>query len=175
MRIVLTEEPSVASNGTLTKPRNYWPSTRPEKKQFTPTQAASTRGNPMALTRNFKDTVVEPVQSDASFAQALLDEAATLFLNGEPETARLILRDLVPDCCPKHRKSLGMPATPENSTHRHRPPSRRLTMSQTTKVFTTGRSQAVRLPAAFRFDTPEVFIRKDPVTGDIILSRRPDD
>jgi DNA-binding phage protein len=29
------------------------------------------------------------------FAQALLDEAATLFLNGEPETARLILRDLV--------------------------------------------------------------------------------
>jgi len=48
-------------------------------------------------------------------------------------------------------------------------------MSQTTKVFTTGRSQAVRLPAAFRFDTPEVFIRKDPVTGDIILSRRPDD
>ena len=49
----------------------------------------------MALTRNFKDTVVERVQSDASFAQALLDEAATLFLNGEPETARLILRDLV--------------------------------------------------------------------------------
>jgi hypothetical protein len=30
-----------------------------------------------------------------AFAQALLDEAATLFLNGEPETARLILRDLV--------------------------------------------------------------------------------
>lgn len=49
----------------------------------------------MAPTRNFKDTVVERVQSDASFAQALLDEAATLFLNGAPETARLILRDLV--------------------------------------------------------------------------------
>lgn len=31
---------------------------------------------------------------DPAFAQALLDEAATLFLNGEPETARLILRDL---------------------------------------------------------------------------------
>jgi hypothetical protein len=27
--------------------------------------------------------------------KALLDEAATLFLSGEPETARLILRDLV--------------------------------------------------------------------------------
>jgi DNA-binding phage protein len=32
---------------------------------------------------------------DPEFARALLDEAATLFLNGEPDTARLILRDLV--------------------------------------------------------------------------------
>jgi antitoxin VapB len=37
-----------------------------------------------------------------------------------------------------------------------------------------GRSQAVRLPAAFRFSCKEVFIRKDEVTGDVILSRRPD-
>jgi antitoxin VapB len=36
-----------------------------------------------------------------------------------------------------------------------------------------GHSQAVRLSAAFRFDGTEVFIRKDPVTGDVILSRRP--
>jgi len=49
----------------------------------------------MALTRNFKETVVARVQRDPAFAQALLDEAATLFLNGEPETAKLILRDLV--------------------------------------------------------------------------------
>lgn len=48
-------------------------------------------------------------------------------------------------------------------------------MSQTAKLFVNGRSQAVRLPAAYRFDTQEVFIRKDPVTGDVILSRRPDD
>jgi antitoxin VapB len=48
-------------------------------------------------------------------------------------------------------------------------------MTQTAKLFTNGRSQAVRLPAAYRFDTQEVFIRKDPVTGDVILSRRPDD
>lgn len=48
-------------------------------------------------------------------------------------------------------------------------------MSQTAKLFINGRSQAVRLPAAYRFDTQEVFIRKDPVTGDVILSRRPDD
>ena len=46
-------------------------------------------------------------------------------------------------------------------------------MSQTAKLFTNGRSQAVRLPAAFRFDTKEVFIRQDPKTGDVILSRKP--
>jgi DNA-binding phage protein len=49
----------------------------------------------MALTRNFKQTVVERVQREPEFAKALLDEAASLFLNGEPATARVILRDLV--------------------------------------------------------------------------------
>jgi DNA-binding phage protein len=49
----------------------------------------------MALRRDFRQTVVERVQRDPAFAKALLDEAATLFLNGEPHTARLILRDLV--------------------------------------------------------------------------------
>ena len=49
----------------------------------------------MALTRDFKDTVVARVQKDPAFAQALLDEAVTLFFDGEPDTARLILRDLV--------------------------------------------------------------------------------
>ena len=46
-------------------------------------------------------------------------------------------------------------------------------MSQTAKLFMNGRSQAVRLPAEFRFETTEVFIRRDPTTGDVILSRRP--
>lgn len=49
----------------------------------------------MALTHHFKHTVVARVQREPAFARALLDEAATLFLNGEPETTRLILRDLV--------------------------------------------------------------------------------
>ena len=49
----------------------------------------------MALTRNFKQTVIERIERDPEFAKALLDEAATLFLSGQPETARLILRDLV--------------------------------------------------------------------------------
>ena len=49
----------------------------------------------MTLTRDFKQTVVERVERDPDFAKALLDEAATLFLSGEPDVARLILRDLV--------------------------------------------------------------------------------
>ncbi|MBF0439624.1 MAG: AbrB/MazE/SpoVT family DNA-binding domain-containing protein [Magnetococcales bacterium] len=46
-------------------------------------------------------------------------------------------------------------------------------MNQVAKLFTIGRSQAVRLPAAYRFDTKEVFIRHDQETGDVILSRKP--
>lgn len=46
---------------------------------------------------------------------------------------------------------------------------------QTAKIFMTGRSQAVRLPAEFRFDTDEVYIRRDPQTGDVLLSRHPCD
>jgi DNA-binding phage protein len=49
----------------------------------------------MTLTQNFRQTVAERVERDPAFAKALFDEAATLFLNGEPDTARLILRDLV--------------------------------------------------------------------------------
>lgn len=49
----------------------------------------------MALTRDFKHTVVERVNRDPAFAKALLDEATQLFFSGEAETARLILRDLV--------------------------------------------------------------------------------
>ena len=49
----------------------------------------------MTLTRDFKQTIVERVKRDPDFAKALLDEAATLFLSGEPDAARLILRDLV--------------------------------------------------------------------------------
>lgn len=48
-------------------------------------------------------------------------------------------------------------------------------MHQTAKIFATGRSQAVRLPLEFRFDVAEVFIRHDPATGDVVLSRKPTD
>jgi len=47
-------------------------------------------------------------------------------------------------------------------------------MPRTAKLFRNGRSQAVRLPADFRFEGNEVFIRQDPESGDVILSRRPE-
>jgi antitoxin VapB len=46
-------------------------------------------------------------------------------------------------------------------------------MPATAKIFVTGRSQAVRLPKEFRFQGEEVFIRRDPITGDIILTPKP--
>ena len=46
-------------------------------------------------------------------------------------------------------------------------------MQRTAKLFLNGRSQAVRLPADFRFSGSEVFIRQEPETGNVILSARP--
>jgi antitoxin VapB len=46
-------------------------------------------------------------------------------------------------------------------------------MTRTAKVFMTNRSQAVRLPKDYHFETDEVFIRKDG--DDVILSPKPRD
>ncbi len=50
---------------------------------------------------------------------------------------------------------------------------RRAAAPRIAKLFLNGRSQAVRLPSEFRFEGLEVFIRRDPDTGDVILSRKP--
>ena len=49
----------------------------------------------MVLTRDFKKSVMERAAREPGFARAMLDEAATAFLNSEPEICRLTLRDLV--------------------------------------------------------------------------------
>jgi antitoxin VapB len=43
-------------------------------------------------------------------------------------------------------------------------------MADTTKIFTSGRSQAVRLPKEFRFKGSEVYIKKEK--GKVILSEK---
>jgi antitoxin VapB len=44
---------------------------------------------------------------------------------------------------------------------------------RTAKIFSNGGSQAVRLPAEFRFEGDVVYVRRDPGTGDVVLSSQP--
>ncbi len=46
-------------------------------------------------------------------------------------------------------------------------------MQRTARIFMNNRSQAVRLPKEFQFDTSQVFIRK--LGNEVILSARPAD
>jgi len=46
--------------------------------------------------------------------------------------------------------------------------------TQTAKLFSHGGGQAVRLPAEFQFEGDEVYIRRDPRSGNVILSARPE-
>jgi antitoxin VapB len=42
-----------------------------------------------------------------------------------------------------------------------------------TRVFMSGRSQHITIPAAFRVETSEVYIHKDPQTGDLVIQQHP--
>lgn len=88
----------------------------------------------MALTRNFKQTVVERVERDPEFAKALLDEAATLFLGGEPETARLILRDLV-NATLGFEQLASLTDKPSKSLHRMLSPKGNPSMDNLAAIF----------------------------------------
>ena len=88
----------------------------------------------MALTRDFKQTVVERVERDPAFAHALLDEAATLFLNGEPETARLILRDLV-NATVGFEQLARLTDKPSKSLHRMLSPTGNPSMDNLAAIF----------------------------------------
>jgi antitoxin VapB len=48
-----------------------------------------------------------------------------------------------------------------------------MTATRIAKLFKNGSSQAVRLPAEFRFDGDEVYVTRDETTGDVVLSNRP--
>ncbi|HET6492004.1 MAG TPA: AbrB/MazE/SpoVT family DNA-binding domain-containing protein [Burkholderiales bacterium] len=45
--------------------------------------------------------------------------------------------------------------------------------TRTVKLFKNGASQAVRLPAEFRFEESELYATLDEQTGDVVLSTRP--
>ncbi len=88
----------------------------------------------MALTRDFKATVVTRVKNDPDFAKALLDEAVTLFLNGEPDTAKLILRDLVNATIGFEQLAQAV-EKPSKSVHRMLSPSGNPTMTNLAAIF----------------------------------------
>jgi DNA-binding phage protein len=92
----------------------------------------------MALTRDFKKTVVARVERDPAFSKALLDEAATLFLSGEPETARLILRDLV-NATLGFERLARLTAMPSMSLHRMLSPKGNPSMDNLAAIFSAVR------------------------------------
>jgi antitoxin VapB len=50
----------------------------------------------------------------------------------------------------------------------------KMAQAEKARVFMSGRSQAVRIPAQYRFTSKEVYIRRDAQSGDVILSQAPD-
>ncbi len=49
----------------------------------------------MALTRNFKETILSRVQRDPKFGRAMFEEAINHFLSGDVDTAKAMLRDYI--------------------------------------------------------------------------------
>lgn len=94
----------------------------------------------MALTRDFKKTIAERTQRDPEFARALLDEAATLFLSDDPETARLILRDLV-NATLGFKRLAELTDKPSKSLHRMLSPAGNPSMDNLAAIFGAVRAQ----------------------------------
>jgi DNA-binding phage protein len=94
----------------------------------------------MSITRDFKETINARVQREPEFAKALLDEAVSLFLNGESETARLILRDLV-NATTGFEELASETSLPSKSLHRMLSAKGNLTMNNLTAIFTVLRKQ----------------------------------
>ena len=87
----------------------------------------------MVVTRDFRETIQERVHNDEAFATALLDEAISLFLNGEPDTARLVLRDLVNATVGFEELALEV-EKPSKSLHRMLSAKGNPTMDNLTKI-----------------------------------------
>jgi DNA-binding phage protein len=88
----------------------------------------------MAFTRDFTETINARVQRDPKFVIALLDEAIFLFLNGEPETARLILRDIVNATVGFEQLAIEI-SKPSKSLHRMLSAKGNPTMDNLTAIF----------------------------------------
>ena len=90
----------------------------------------------MALTRDFKKTVVARVERDPAFAKELLHEATTLLIRGEAETARSILRDLV-NATLGFEQLAKLTDVPSKSLHRMLSPNGNPRMDNLAAIFGT--------------------------------------
>ena len=94
----------------------------------------------MALTRDYKQTIRERAERDPNFAASLMNEAVSSFLDGEPGTARLILRELV-------NSTIGFELLaeeldkPSKSVHRMLSPKGNPTMDNLTNIFSVLQSR----------------------------------
>jgi DNA-binding phage protein len=88
----------------------------------------------MAHTRDVTHTIIARASADPLFAQALLQEAATLFLNGEADIAKAILRDLVNATVGFEQLAVQV-AKPPKSVHRMLSQSGTPTMSNLAAIF----------------------------------------
>jgi DNA-binding phage protein len=88
----------------------------------------------MVLTRDYKATINERIESDPKFAVSLMNEAILSFLTGEAEEARIILRELV-------NSTIGFEMLakqinkPSKSLHRMLSPKGNPTMDNLTDIF----------------------------------------
>ena len=108
----------------------------------------------MALTRDFRETVNKRAQNDPEFAAALLDEAVALFLNGEPEVARLVLRDLV-NATIGFEKLANETSKPSKSLHRMLSAKGNPTMDNLNAIFNVLRE---KLQIKLRIRRPGLFL-----------------
>ena len=88
----------------------------------------------MPLTRDFRETIAARAERDPAFAKTLLDEAATLLLNGEPHAARAALRELVNATIGFERLGAET-AIPSKSLHRMLSPRGNPNMSNLAAIF----------------------------------------
>ena len=88
----------------------------------------------MALTRDYKQTIRERAERDPDFAIALMEEAVSAFLAGEPETARITLRELVNSTIGFEQLAEEL-ERPSKSVHRMLSPKGNPTMDNLTNIF----------------------------------------
>lgn len=102
------------------------------------------------LTVDSSETVQARIKADPAFAEALLREAADMFLNGEAEAARLLLRDVV-NATVGFEQIAAATKRPSKSVHRMLSARGNPTMESLTAVFS-----AIRKVLNITFETHTV-------------------